>query len=154
MGSSKRFLIIYFYCYLFNLAVLQKKHLDQYQTHVRRGLSRISPEVITITTMTFDFSSCVMPQWLNFFDTKILLFILNLCFFHFFSNSMKIWRQANFSLMKMEHWWQWRLVSTYHIVLFLTLSLPNVAKGKIRQKNPKFHFVKSWNTNSTMYKYR
>ncbi|CAH3043041.1 unnamed protein product, partial [Porites evermanni] len=25
-------------------AVLQKKHLDQYQTHVRRGLSRISPE--------------------------------------------------------------------------------------------------------------
>ena len=24
----------------------------------------------------------------------------------------------------------------------LDLSLPNVAKGKIRQKNPKFHFVK------------
>ena len=72
------FLIIYFYCYLFNLAVLQKKHLDQYQTHVRRGLSRISPEVTTITIMTFDFSSCVIPQWLNFFHTKVLLFILNL----------------------------------------------------------------------------
>ena len=87
MGSSKRFLITYFYCYLFNLAVLQKKHLDQYQTHVRRGLSRISPEVITITVMTFDFSSSVMPQWLNCLYTKILLFILNLssC-----SNSMKI----------------------------------------------------------------
>ena len=51
---------------------------------------------------------------------------------------MKIWRQANSSLMKMEHWWQWRLVSTYHIVLFLTLSLPNVAKGKIQQKIPNF----------------
>ena len=139
MGSWKRFLIIYFYCYLFNLAVLQKKHLDQYQTHVRRGLSRISPEVITITIMTFDFSRCVMPQWLKFFHMKILLFILNLssC-----SNSMKIWRQANFSLMKMEHWWQWRLVSTHHIVLFLTLSLPNVAKGKIREKIPNFI---SWN---------
>ena len=68
MGSAKRFLIIYFYCYLLNLAVLQKKHLDQYQTHVRRGLSRISPEVINITSMTFDFSSSVMPQWLNFFS--------------------------------------------------------------------------------------
>ena len=74
MGSSKRFLIIYFYCYIVvNLAVLQKKHLDQYQTHVRRGLSRISPEVITITIMTYDFSSSVMP--LNIFHTKILLFI-------------------------------------------------------------------------------
>ena len=77
------FLIIYFYCYLFNVAVLQKKHLDQYQIHVRRGLSRISPEVNTITIMTFDFSSSVMPQWLNLFDTKILLFILNFFFFIF-----------------------------------------------------------------------
>ena len=83
------FLIIYFYCYLFNLAVLQKKHLDQYQTHVRRGLSRISPEVITITIMTFDFSSCVMLQWLNFFDTKILLFILNLSFLQQLNEDLK-----------------------------------------------------------------
>ena len=135
MGSWKRFLIIYFYCYLFNLAVLQKKHLDQYQTHVRRGLSRISPEVITITTMTFDFSSCVMPQWLNFFDTKILLFILNLFVFHFFSNSMKIWRQANFSLMKMEHWWQWRLVLTYHIVQFLPCHCQMCRKVKFDKKS-------------------
>ena len=49
---------------------------------------------------------------------------------------MKIWRQANSSLMKMEHWWQWRLVSPYHSILFLTLLLPNVAKGKIPQKIP------------------
>ena len=116
MGSSKRFLIIYFYCYLFNLAVLQKKHLDQYQTHVRRGLSRISPEVITITTMTFDFSSCVMPQWLNFFDTKILLFILNLFFFIFVATQ---WRSEG---KQTSAWWRWSTDGSggwyRHITLF------------------------------------
>ena len=152
MGSWKRFLIIYFYCYLFNLAVLQKKHLDQYQTHVRRGLSRISPEVITITIMTFDFSSSVMPQWLNLFDTKILLFILNLFFFIFVATQ---WRSEG---KQTSAWWRWSTDGSggwyWHITLFSFY--PVTAKCVERSnstKNPKFHFVKFWKTSSTMCKY-
>ena len=49
---------------------------------------------------------------------------------------MKIWGQANFSLMKMEHWWQWRLVPTYHIVQFLPCHCQMCRKVKFDKKIP------------------